>query len=95
MKEKRDVDNVDQLEKTIPFVTVPFIRMSASWLRVSSSMRKSAIKDITPISVELCETAVCFLHIQLSGTKVRLPKMHKTSPDLDLKYSRSPAKSAS
>ena len=59
------------------------------------SMRKPAIKDITSNSVELCETAVCFLHIQLSGTKVRLPKMHKTSLDVDLEYSRSPAKSAS
>ena len=28
-------------------------------------------------SVDLCETAVCFLHIQLSGTNVRLLNMHQ------------------
>ena len=31
-------------------------------------------------SVELCETEICFLHIQLSGTNMLLPKMHKTPP---------------
>ena len=46
-------------------------------------------------SVELCETEVCFLHIQLTGTNVRLPKMHKTPPDVDFESSRSPAKSES
>ena len=32
-------------------------------------------------SVELCETAVCFLHIQLIGTNVWLPKMHNVPPE--------------
>ena len=32
------------------------------------SMRKPASREITSTSVELCETEVCFLHIQLIGT---------------------------
>ena len=44
------------------------------------------------LSVELCETEVCNLHIQLSGTKVLLPKIHKTPPVVDFESSRSPAK---
>ena len=46
-------------------------------------------------SVELCETEVCFLHIQLIGTNVRLPKMHNVPPEVDFESSRSPAKSES
>ena len=46
-------------------------------------------------SVELCESEVCFLHIQLLGTNVWLPKMHKSPPDVDFESSRSPAKSES
>ena len=45
--------------------------------------------------VELCETAVCFLHIQLIGTNVWLPKMHNVPPEVDFESSRSPAKSVS
>ena len=42
------------------------------------SMNKPASKEKTTESEELCETAVCFLHIQLIGTKVRpSPKTHK------------------
>ena len=33
--------------------------------------------------VELCETEFCFLHIQLIGTNVWLPKMHNVPPDVD------------
>ena len=43
-------------------------------------------------SVELRETEVCFLHIQLIGTNVWLPKMHNVPPDVDFESSRSPAK---
>ena len=39
------------------------------------SMRGPASKDISSNSMEQCETEVCFLHIQLSGTNVRLPKI--------------------
>ena len=41
------------------------------------SIRKPASNEIIPDSVELWDTDVCFLHIQLMGTNVRLPKTHK------------------
>ena len=59
------------------------------------SMRGPASREITSTSVELCETDVCFLHIQLVGTNVRLPEMHRISRDVDFESSRSPAKSES
>ena len=37
----------------------------------------------------------CFLHIQLIGTNVWLPKMHNVHPEVDFESSRSPAKSES
>ena len=46
-------------------------------------------------SVELCETEVCFLHIQLIGTNVWLPKTHNVPPEVDFESSRSAAKSES
>ena len=58
-------------------------------------MRKPASREIISASVELCETEVCFLHTQLIGTNVWLPKMHKRPPDVDFESSRSPAKSES
>ena len=57
------------------------------------SKRKPASRDIKSASAELCETVVCFLHIQLIGTNVWLPKMHKSPPDVE--SSRSTAKSKS
>ena len=42
--------------------------------------RQKELWDVTCGLVELCETAVCFLHIQLFGTINRLPKMHKFPP---------------
>ena len=33
-------------------------------------MRKFALREMISDSVELCETEVCFLHIQLFGTDV-------------------------
>ena len=59
------------------------------------SMRNPASRENISASVELCETEVCFLHIQLVGTNVWLPKMHKSPPDVDFESSRSPAKSES
>ena len=58
-------------------------------------MRKPASREITSGSVELCETEVCFLHIPLVGTNVRLPKMHRIPPDANFESSKSPAKSES
>ena len=59
------------------------------------SIRGPASRELTSDSVELYETEVCFLHIQLTGTTVPLPKIHKTPPEFDFESSRSPAKSAS
>ena len=58
-------------------------------------MRKLASREITSASVELRETEVLFLHIQLIGTNVSLPKMHKSPHDVDFDSSRPPAKSES
>ena len=54
-----------------------------------------ASKEMISDSVELCDTEVSFLHIQLIGTNVWLPKMHNVPPDVDFESSRSPAKSES
>ena len=59
------------------------------------SIRKPASREITSASVELCETEVCFLYIQLFGTNVWLPKMHRIPRDVDSESSKSPAKSES
>ena len=59
------------------------------------SIRKPASREVTTASVELCETEVCFLHIQITGTKVRLPKKNKMPPNVDFESLRSPAKSES
>ena len=58
-------------------------------------MRKPAPREMISYSVELCETEVCFLHIQLVGTNVWLPKMNNVPPDVEFESSRSPAKSES
>ena len=50
-----------------------------------------ALKDMISNSVELCETEVCFWHIQLIGTNVWLPTMHNVPPEVDFESSRSPA----
>ena len=68
----------------------------------SHSSRASNPSNLSPVSremisdsVELWETDVCFLHIQLIGTNVWLPKTHNVPPELDFESSRSPAKSES
>ena len=78
----------------------PRSSLSLSWVHLFlragiPSMRKSASREIISASVELCETEVCFLHIQLIGTNVWLPKIHKTPPDVHFESSTSPAKSES
>ena len=59
------------------------------------SIRYPASREMISDSVELCETAVCFLHVQLTGTNVLLPIIHKTPPEVDFENSSSPAKSES
>ena len=63
--------------------------------QLNPSMRNPGSTEMISDSVELCETAVCFLHIQLIGTNVLLSKTHKTHPEVDFESSRSPAKSGS
>ena len=58
-------------------------------------MREPASREIISASLELYETEVCFLHIQLIGTNVWLPKMYRIPPDIDFESSTSLAKSES
>ena len=46
---------------------------------VMPSMRKPASKDVTSGSVELCDTAVCFLRIQLIGRRSTSEDAQKSS----------------
>ena len=41
----------------------------------------------------MCESEVCFMHIQLIGTVAWLPKIHNVPPDVVFESSRSPTKS--
>ena len=77
------------------FVKTSFTMSQRSRASNPSILSPASRKIITSESVELCETDVCFLHIQLTGTKVRLPKIHMTPPEVDFESSRSPAKSES
>ena len=56
------------------------ITMSQRSRASNRSIRNPASRDMTSDSLQLCETEVCFLHIQLTGTNVLLPKKHKTPP---------------
>ena len=69
------------------------ITMSQRSRAKTSSIRSPLSRKIVTDSVELCETEVCFSHIQLTGINVLLPKIHKTPPEVDFEPSRSPAKS--
>ena len=57
------------------------------------SMRNPASKGMISDSVELWDTDVCFLFIQLMGTNVRLPKIRKNPSEIDFESSKSSAKS--
>ena len=46
------------------------------------SMRRPASKETTSDSTILCDAEVCFLHIQLMGTTVRLLKIQQILPRL-------------
>ena len=60
------------------------------------SMRKpAAMRKMIAACVELCETEVCSLHIELLGTNVWLPKMQRIPADVDFDSSWSPAQSES
>ena len=61
----------------------------------SPSSRNPTSNEMISDSVELWDTDVCFLHIQLIVTNVRLPKIHKIHPEVDFESSKSPAKTES
>ena len=79
------------------FGVIPNTSMTKSYRSSASkpSTRKPASNDMISDSVQLCDTDVCFLHIQPIGTYVPLPKMHQTPTDVDFESSRSTAKSES
>ena len=52
------------------------------------SIRNPASREIIQASVELCDTHVCFLRIQLIGTNVWLPNTHNVPPEVDFESSR-------
>ena len=54
-----------------------------------------ASNEMVSDSVELLDTDVCLLHIQLMWTNVRLPLIHETPPEVDFESSKSQAKSES
>ena len=70
------------------------IRSRKSRAGIPSNLNPAS-KEMISDSVELCETEVCFIHIQLTGTNVWLPKTHYVPPDVDFESSRSPAISGS
>ena len=59
----------------------------------SPSILDPASNKIISESVEQWDTDVCFWHIQLTKTNVRLPKIHNNPPEDDSESSESPAKS--
>ena len=68
----------------------------------SHSSRAGKPSNLSPVSnemisdsVELWETAVCFLHIQLMEQMYDFQKTHNVPPEVDFKSSRCPAKSES
>ena len=62
---------------------------------IHPSIRCPASNEMISYSEELWDTDVCFLHIQLITTNVRLRKIHKIPPEVDFESSWSPAKSES
>ena len=48
----------------------------------NSSIPSQASNEMISSSVELWDTDVCFLHIQLIGTSVLLPEIHTIPPEV-------------
>ena len=78
----------------IVFPRAKTIRSHKSRAGIPSNLNPAS-KEMISDSVELCETDVCFLHFQLIGTNVWLPRTHNVPPEVDFESSRSPAKSES
>ena len=58
-----------------------FITTSHKSRAGNTSIRNPASNEVISDSVVLRDTDICFLHIQLMVTSVRLPKIHKTLPE--------------
>ena len=65
----------------IVFPRTETIRSHKSRAGIPSNLNPAS-KEMISDSVELCETEVCFLHIQLIGTNLWLPKTHKVPPEV-------------
>ena len=78
----------------VVFPRTETIRSHKSRAGIPSNLNPTS-KEMISDSIELCETEVWFLHIQLFGTNVWLPKTHNVPPEVDFESSRSPAKSES
>ena len=78
----------------IVFPRTDTIRSHKSRAIIPSDLNPAS-KEMISDSVELCETEVCLLHIQLIGTNLWLPKTHNVPPEVDFESSRSSAKSES
>ena len=78
----------------VVFPRTETIRSHRSKAGIPSNLNPASNEMISG-SVELCETEVCFLHIQFIGTNVGLPKMHNVPPEVDFESSRSLVKSES
>ena len=82
------------LHESESFPKTETIRSQKSRAGIPSNLNPAS-KEMISDSVELCETEVCFFHIQLIRTNVWLPKTHNVPPEVDFESSRSPAKSES
>ena len=78
----------------VVFPRTETIRSHKSKAGIPSNLNPAS-KEMISDSVELCKTEVCFLHIQLIGINVWIPKTHNVPPEVDFESSRSPAKSES
>ena len=74
-----------------------YTSMTAShiWSPDRTSILIAISSAITSASVDEWETAPCFLHIQVSGTKIRDPIRQWTDAEVHLESMKSPAKLAS
>ena len=66
----------------VMFLRTKTIRSHKSRAGIPSDLNPAS-KEMISVSFELCETEVCFLHIQLIGTNVWLPETHNVPPEVD------------
>ena len=71
------------------------ITSSQSSMQGTPSNLRFASNDMISASLEECDIAPCFLHIQVIGQNVCLPIKQRMPPEVDFESRRSPAKLAS